>query len=270
MSNSPDIFLPTTITGVASNLLTGKLVSDGEPVTATVTNRVPRVNAANENYLHDLLRKLHNSSGEFLWNQPIAPDVEIGHFVYYSKTTRQFEKALAKYILENGTFRESDTSAVWGLVVDVKYNKADICINGLCNLTPSINIYKTLGATGALYLSDIMPGAPSLTLKFPYKCLGYLIGVKSSGETQVFVKTNLSADPRLHEHRSYELAAKPSGSWQVQDGSLITTPNQNIAGWLPADHEIFGNKAPSNAIYGYNPNYLGGCNWPLVFATACG
>ncbi|MDR1478485.1 MAG: hypothetical protein LBJ00_06035 [Planctomycetaceae bacterium] len=265
----PNTFLPNIVPGVASNLLTGKFISNGEAVTATVANRIPRINSANENYLHELLKRSYNNSGEFLWNQPISSDVQVGHFVYFNSITRRFEKALAKYVAVNGVFQESESSAVWGLVIAVKNNQADICTNGLCNLTPAIECYKTLGYTGEMFLQDLVAGEPSPEIKFPYKCLGCLIGVKPSGEIQFFVRINLTADPRLHDHRAYELAAAPAGNW-TSDSDAISDINLNIPGWLPASHAIFNGEAPVNAVYGYNPKYLESCQWSLVFTSAAG
>jgi hypothetical protein len=269
MENNINIFLPNNIPDIANNLLTGKFIADGEPITAAVTNRIPQVNNANAQYIYSLLQKAYNSAGEFLRNQPIADDVQVGHFVYYCNKTKVFQRALAKYILQTGRVKEAPTAAVWGLVTNISYNKADICISGLCTLTPTIDYYKNLDDVGELYLSDTIPGEPTIDIKYPYKCLGSLIGVRTSGEIQFFVRLNLASDPRLHEHRSYELAAKPAGSWQLAD-NMITNANLGIAGWLPAAHAVFNNKAPHDAIYGYNPNFLGECKWPLLFAAAAG
>jgi hypothetical protein len=264
-----DIFLPNSVVGVSANLLTGKFITDGEPVTASVANRIPRINSANETYLHDLLKRGYNTSGEFLWNQPIANDVEVGHFVYYDAATRQFEKALARYILVDGSYQEAETSAVWGLVIAISGQAADICVSGLCNFTPTVDYYRTSGYSGEMFLSDIIAGEPSAVIKFPYKCLGFLVGTKSSGESQFFVRIGLSADPRLHEHKAYELAALPAGNWS-EDSNGITAANLNLAGWVPASHSVFEGKAPADAVYGYNPRWLRGCDWPLAFASAAG
>jgi hypothetical protein len=258
---SDDIFLSTAPTGLASSLLTSRPVSDGEPVNAATTNRLPGTNAANTSYLHSLIKQGYNQAGEYLWGMPIADDVIIGDFVYYAAETRRFEKGLAAFVSLAGVTDEADASAVWGVVTNIKYNKADICIDGLCTFKPTSSVYRDQSAPGLRFLSSRNRGEPIPEVQTPFRCLGYLVGVKQNGEVQFFVRPYLVNDPRVHQHRSYELCAA-----QV---SNTDDPN-NTPGWLPADHALFGGKAPENAVYGYNPRFLEGCGWPLRFVTHAG
>ncbi|HBT76851.1 MAG TPA: hypothetical protein DEB39_07965, partial [Planctomycetaceae bacterium] len=88
-----DIFLPTGPAGLASSLLSSRPVTDGEPVNAAVTNRLPQTNSGNTAYLHELVKRIHTTSGEFLYGVPVAADVVPGDFVYYDGQTRRFSVA---------------------------------------------------------------------------------------------------------------------------------------------------------------------------------
>jgi hypothetical protein len=107
-------------------------------------------------------------------------------------------------------------------------------------------------------------------VQIPFRCLGYLVGVKQTGEVQFFVRPYLVSDPRVHQHRSYELSAVPAGVWNAENPNYIFSADTDISGWLPANHNIFNGKSPENAIYGYNPKFLQSCGWPLRFITHAG
>jgi hypothetical protein len=250
-------FLNNKPRGIASSLLQNRPVADGEPVNAAVTNRLPGTNAANVAYLHSLVELGFDLSGEYLWDMPVADDVVIGDFVYFSATTRVFEKGLAQFTSEAGYYEEAESASVWGVVTNINSsNRANICTNGLCTFKPTTDVYKNQTQVGLRFLSSISRGEPTPEIQTPFRCLGYLIGVKQSGDVQFFVRPYLVADPRVHQHKSYELVpAFPSDSSEP--------------GWFPIDDAMFsGRSVPPNAVYGYNPNFLAGI--PLRFAIASG
>jgi hypothetical protein len=258
-----DLFLNTFPTGIASSLLTGRPVSDGEQINAEITNRLPKTNAVNAAYLHSLLKQGYNQAGEYLWGMPIADDVIIGDFVYYETVTKRFEKALAAYVSTAGVTDEADASAVWGVVTNIKNNLADICIDGLCTFKPTSGVYADQPAPGIRFLSGRRRGEPEIEEQFPFRCLGCLVGVKQTGEVQFFVRPYLVNDPRIHQHRAYELAPALAGAWSPEQPEQISPIDLTAPGWLPASHSIFEGKAPEGAVYGYNPNFLQGCGFPL-------
>ena len=139
MPNS-DIFLNLTPATIDSLLLSNRSVMDGEPVNAAVTNRLPGTNQSNVGYLHELLKKAKDNSGEFLWGVPVANDVLPGHFVYFDSVNRVFAKALTKFYVRDGQQLESEASAVWGVVVRVHNNEADICTSGLCTFQSTLSV----------------------------------------------------------------------------------------------------------------------------------
>jgi hypothetical protein len=271
MSNpNPDIFLPNEIVGIASTLLSTRPVADGERVNATVTNRLPTTNYANASYIHDLLKKGYNNSAQFLYDQYIADDVQIGDFVFYNFENRVFEKGLAKFVQIGGTFLESPATAVWGVVTIIQNGKATICTDGLCSFIPQNTGYNNLDMPNAIFLSNFIPGAPTTTIHYPYKCLGTAVGQKDTAEVQLFLRAGLHADARIHDHQSYMLAAAPAGNWDIATPDIITNPKLDLPGWLPANHSIFGGTAPINAKYGYNPKFLEDCNYPPQAIEAAG
>jgi len=266
-----DIFLPTGAHGVASSLLTGRPVSDGEPVNATVTNRLPRTNQGNTAYLHELLKRVRDTSGEFLYDVPVAADVVPGDFVYYDGTSRVFAKGLAQSSIRDGKPIESDSSAVWGVVTDVRNNEAVLCTNGLCMFRTEMAAYFEYPEPGVRFLSDRFSGEPTIERHWPEKCLGYLVGVKSDGEIQFFIKSSLAIDQRLHRHKTVELTAAPAGTCEKDRPQNIFQVRTDLPGWIPADHTVFAGKIPTGALYGYNPLVLNkGCMWPLRFAVHAG
>ena len=254
-------FLESVPLSIPDSLFSNRPVMDGEPVNAAVTNRLPRANAENTAVIHALIKQFRNLSGEYLWRMPISADVVIGDFVYFDAHSRVFKKGLARFELAGDSIVESDTSLVWGVVIDIKDGRADICTNGLCEFRVSGDVYTSLGQPGPRFLSAIVPGRVSEESKSPHKCVGFLVGAKPTGEVQFFVRSYLSVDPRMHQHKSYALAASPAGDWRSEAG--ITNANVNLPGWLPASHPIFGGKNPIGAVYGYNPHFLPDCGWPI-------
>jgi hypothetical protein len=265
-------FLESVPLGIGDALLTSRPVMDGEPVNAAVTNRLPKTNDANTAYIHGLIKRFHNLSGEYLWQMPITPEVRIGDFVCYDVRYRAFKPGIAKFTMADGNVAESESSLVWGVVVNIRNDKADICTNGLCEFRPTSNAYSHLPTPGIRFLSDTLSGGLTDKVRYPYKCVGFLVGVKQSGDVQFFVRPYLAADPRVHKHRSYELSAAPAGTWLPDSNSptAIAHVNIDVPGWLPADHAIFDGVLPKRAIFGYNPNFLKGCGWPILAPSSAG
>jgi len=265
------LFLPSSTQGVAGSLLSNRPVSDGEPVNASVTNRLPVTNSVNTAYLLEILKRGMNNSGEFLWNIPIAPDVVTGDFVYYDGIERRFAKGLARYVIQDGRQQESETAAVWGVVIRVRNQEGDICTSGLCEFQTELAAYLTNPEPGCRFLSDRTPGEPTPVPVRPEKCLGFLVGVQSTGAVQFFVRQSLIGDSGRHRHESIELASVPAGTSLRSLPKTITSVQQQKPGWVPAAHPMFAGKMPDDAKYGYNPvAFQAGCRWPLRFASNAG
>jgi hypothetical protein len=156
-------------------------------------------------------------------------------------------------------------------VTDVFYDEADICIDGLSMFRTTVSAYAAEPEPGIRYLSDIDPGGLIPARVQPMKCLGYLVGVKATGDVQFFVRQSLiSSLP--HQHRIVELVAAPAGTWtHTNPPAGITSVRLDKPGWIPATHPVFAGKMPSGAVYGYNPAFLTEhCDWPLHFADNAG
>ena len=254
-------FLKSIPLSIPDVLHAGRPVRDGEPVNAAVTNRLPSVNAANTEALHALIKTFRDFSGEYLWQMPIDGDTKVGDFVYFDSQSHVFKPGLARFTVEDRRVYESETSQVWGVVKSKDGDKATICTNGLCTFHPGTDVYANSPVPGIRYLSDTASGAVTTDAKYPCKCVGFLVGSRSSGEVQFFVRPYLAIDPRIHQHLSHRLAAVPAGDWDYED-PVLTNPANEIPGWLPA-----GTGSPAGAVYGYNPNFLKNCGWPIRYPS---
>ena len=242
--NNP--FLQSVPLSIPAVLPPSRPISDGEPINAAVTNRLPVNTAGNMAIIHDLIKRFRDLSGEYLWQMPIAADVTVGDFVYFDPHAHAFKKGLARFTVDGEQVYESDTSLVWGVVINIRDDKADICTNGLCGFRPTSDAYSRLCTPGIRFLSNTEYGRLSDEAKCPCKCVGFLVGMKPSGEVQFFVRPYLSVDTRVHQHRLYSLVTAPSDD--------LTIP-----GWLSAGHHVFNGTAPTGAVYAYNPHFLTGC-----------
>jgi hypothetical protein len=266
-----DLFLKSDPSGISGSLLSGRLVLDGEPVTAGVTNRTPQANQANLSYVWEILKGLRDRSGEFLYGMPAAPGVLPGDFVYYDEAEHRFAAALAGFTVQNGECRELPSSAVWGVICRIHAGGADICTSGLCEFLTENPAYSEFPDSGPRFLSDRNPGEPVPYRTVPEKCLGVLVGVRESGEVQFFVRQSLFADSRVHEHKAFELVSAPAGTCSSSAPSQITGVLPDKPGWIPAGHPLLAGNAPAGAFYGYNPAFLNEtCRWPLPFASRAG
>ena len=258
-----NLFLESVPLSIPETLLTSRPVMDGEPINAAVTNRLSIINAENTALLHTLIKRFRDLSGEYLWQMPISHDVVIGDFVYFDAYAHVFKRGLAKFETHGEQVYESESSLVWGVVVDIRNDKADICTNGLCEFRPSSGgVYFVFSTPGIRFLSDTIAGGLSNEAKSPYKCVGFLVGVKPTGEVQFFVRPYLSVDTTRHQHRLYSLVAAPAGDCEAGVGEIVNA-DTGLPGWLAAAHPIFEDMAPSDAVYGYNPVFLQSCGWPI-------
>jgi hypothetical protein len=259
-------FLDSNKFGILDTLLKARGVMDGEQVRAAVANRLPGASAANIEYLHELIKRGFDNSAVYLYDMPVSSETCIGDFVYYDTVDRVFKPGLARFLVRDGRFSAAETSAVWGVITEIRSDKADICTKGLCKFTvSSTEKYSDKILPGIKYLSSSVLGGLSDVSAMPFVCLGFLVAVHANRQVQFYVDGNLSANPSNHEHRSIELVNTPAGDWST-GSAIISETNTNLPGWLPASHEVFEGKAPPNAVFGYNPRFLPQSSLWLKFA----
>jgi len=153
-----DAFLQSIPLSIPDVLLSSHLVMDGEPVDATTTNRLPQVNARNTARIHHLIKKFRDLSGEYLRQMLIAPDVRIGDFVYFDIHAHVFDRGSAKFTVAGEQVYESESSQVWGVVIDIRNDKADICTSGLCTFLPTTEVFANSRTPAITNIDVNLPG----------------------------------------------------------------------------------------------------------------
>jgi hypothetical protein len=265
-------FLTSNNFGVLDTLIKARGVTDGEPVRASVANRLPGALEVNLEYLHELLKRGFDNSATFLYDLPVSDETRIGDFVYFDPNERIFKPGLAQFLVRNNEWTCAETAYIWGVVTEIRLNRADICTKGLCKFKSSATEhycakYQDTMPAGVYYLHTSIPGGVMPAGTKPSVCLGYLLGVHTDGEVQFYLDSSLSPNVRGHEHRSIELEIAPAGTWTPDTPLSLSSINTDLSGWLPAEHSIFEGKAPVNAVWGYNPKHLPQCGWTPAFAN---
>lgn len=229
-----------------------KLISDGEPVTAGVTNRAPAQNDRNVRYLWEVLQAANIGSTVYARKVTIEADALIGAAVYFNATAQRFDRALA--LIESdphtGLLQTSASSQVWG-VVAFKHNAtlADLLLYGYAELDISAVVDGT-PAAGIYYLSGVEKG--KLVAQQPPVSVPVL---RHDGAGRVLVNPQLADFVDRHHHYKFSLITQPAGSHSppvVGGRHAITSPSILLRGWLPAAHSSFAGKAPPGAKFGYN------------------
>ncbi len=188
----------------------------------------------------------------------VAPSVLPGHAVYWNATTHRYERALAAVEVDQTTqnFVMQPTSDCVGLCLK-KHSEtlADIVLRGVVDLPELANAVVGPVLAGRYYLSGNQAGKlvkqkPSVTV---FVC--HVLGPKDTCATipRVIVAPQSRDLVDEHTHYRFELVTSPAGTATLSGGIYsVTAPDATLPGWLPADHEVFNNKAPAGAVFGYN------------------
>jgi hypothetical protein len=229
-----------------------QLITDGQDVSAATINRILRDLQGNTVYIKDVLEASLLGTAVFAREQTVETDASVGMAVYYNAETQQFERALAEASVDSttGVLAISEKAKPWG-VVYYKHNStlADIILTGSGSVDISNAIDGDVEA-GTYYLSSTTPGflvktEPPVTIPV----------LQADGEGLVFVKTNYHDSLEGHKHFAYNLKCVPAGDHETPspgDPHEITNADDEIEGWLPADHASFDGNAPDGAAFGYN------------------
>lgn len=229
-----------------------KLVKDGEAVRAGVANTPLRELAQNVNYLKDLYDAAMLGEAVFAREMSVEAGANVGHAVYFRASTQQFERALARIEIDatTGEAVVAASAQVWG-VVYAKHSptSADLLLFGFAELSLAASVSGTVTA-GVYYLSGTTPGM--LVKQRPGVSVAVL---KSDGQGRVYVQPQLRESIEDHRHYHFDLVCRPAGTVTppvAGERHEIVAPNTALPGWLPASHPIFEQKAPANAVFGYN------------------
>lgn len=236
-----------------------QLIQDGEPVRGGVANRAPLQLDANIRQLLALFEAAMLGETVFARGQTVETDAQVGMPVYYNGATQQFERAVGGAELDEslGALRMTTASQVWGVVyAKTNATKADILLFGTADLDLSAAVDATIELGALYYLSNSSPGK-LITTRQPVGVA--VLQVSQEGATpgthKVFVNTKFYDLLEAHRHYRFVLQAVPAGDHappSVGNRHVITNPDPDVEGWLPADHAAFNGLAPPGAAFGYN------------------
>lgn len=230
------------------------LINDGEPVAAGTANRAPRQIHQNVEYLWECIQAAQLGSTIYARQVTVEADAQVGMPVYLNATTQRFERALANVESDplEGYLTVSASSQVWG-VVAAKHNAtlADLLLYGYADLDLAVAVGST-PTPGPYYLSGVQAG--KLVRQRPPVSVAVL---RAGVNGKVFVNPTFIDFLDSHRHYRFELICAPAGETTPPtpgDRHIITNPNADWPGWLPASHASFAGRAPAGAAFGYNLN----------------
>lgn len=235
-----------------------KFISEGEPVSPGTANRPLQQLDQNIQYLWNIIQAASLGSTVYARAQTIETTLKVGQPVYFNSTSSQFEAAFASTDSDNvtGYLTVPDQAQVWGIVA-IKHNAtlADILLFGYAqiDMREALDIVLAPGANvpaATWYLSGMSAG--KLTRQLPPVTIPVC---KTNNNGGVYVNPSFVDFLENHRHYAFSLAMLPAGTVSPPTaGSLhvITNPDFNLAGWLPATAAIFNGLAPAGAKFGYN------------------
>jgi hypothetical protein len=236
--------------GLKHNIL--QLIRRNESVLEGVPNRVFEQIHENVRYLSDVIEAAATGSTIFARSVSVEADALVGMPVYYNPDTQQFERALGATRTDatTGLLLTAPSADVWG-VVHTKHNStlADLLLYGYASLDIS-NAVDVAVAAGTYYLSGVTAG--KMTRSRPPLAVPVL---RSDGAGNVFVCPNVVDFLDRHVHYHFSLSVVPAGETTPPSPGgrhSITDADDDLPGWLPADHASFDGKAPAGAAFGYN------------------
>jgi hypothetical protein len=239
-----------------------KHVNPGEPVQAGVVSRPDRTLEDRTDYLKDRLDAAELGKVLVDSNATICSSVLPGQPVYWNWTEHRYEPALAAVEPDANTqtLVVQPSSDCVGICVRKRSETlGDIVLRGIVDIPELANAIDGAITPGRYYLSASEAGKlvkqrPAVTVS-----VCHVQGPKDSCTTvpRVVVMPHIRDFIDEHTHYRFDLVAQPAGTPAtiVHNGAshrVITDPNPELPGWLPASHDIFNGKAPNGALFGYN------------------
>lgn len=229
-----------------------QLIREGEPVTPGTANRPMREMDQNVRYIWEVLQAAAIGSTVYARRVTIEADAKKGMAVYFNTKRKQFERGLAQLDTTpaSGVLQTADTAQIWG-VIATKHNAtlADILLYGYDDIDISEATAGEVSA-GVYYLSGSTAGR--LTKQRPPVSVPVL---RADGQGKVFVVPQFVDFLDRHMHYKFPLTCRPAGDHTPPspgDRHAIENADDELPGWLPADHSVFAGKAPAGAAFGYN------------------
>jgi hypothetical protein len=224
-------------------------IKPGEPVTASVAGRPDREIHQNVEYVYQALRSAGLGHQLILRGAPSNPDVELYSPVYWNSQTSLFEPAKAGLVPNGPILEPMESMDVWGMVISKSGATVDIGVYGVFENLDISSVVEGEVVDGRYYLSASTPG--KLVSRRP--SVGHLVCKKSANK--ILVNPQFREYPEGHVHYKFDLVCLPAGDHtppEPDERHVITNPDANLPGWLPADHIVFNGEAPEGAVFGYN------------------
>jgi len=228
-------------------------IQDGERVDANVSGRPDRSLSDRTQYLKDRIDAQDNGQALFAFDVTVESSANVGQAVYWSETNQKFEKALAAVELDaNGSMVNTQSSNIIGIVYSkTSATVATLLLSGKATVDISAAVDGSVTA-GKYYLSGTQAGF--LVNQVTSTGLPVLI---NDGNGNVYVQIQPKDLADSHQHYNIDLFMLPAGTASVQTvhgaaRAVITSPDPDLPGWLPADHVGFQGLAPAKAAFGYN------------------
>ena len=228
-----------------------RLISDGESVSAGVTNRATQDLAQRTQNLREALQSLSSGQSLLHTNVAIQSGLAVGAPVYLDGATYKPAKAAAG---------SGSTPAPESMVVGLVQSKLTdttgaVAFAGRIPVSDWSTVTEDgLSTPGVYYLSAATAGKLSRSRSSVAVYVGVLT---ADGSFIIQPRQPAYTD---HDHTVFSLVGDPAGS--VTDPAIggvhaVTTPSTGSRGWLPANATYFtgwtiGVQIPSNAKFGYN------------------
>jgi hypothetical protein len=233
------------------------LIKDGELVRAAIANRGTIQTDQNVRYLRDLFEAAMLGETVFARNRTVEKDAKVGMAVFFDPVQQRFERAQgAVTVTSEGALVTTTSTQVWGIIYrKLNETKADILLHGTSdvNLTEAIDDTPVPGST--YYLSNAAKGKLELQRPPVGVTVLQVAQQNADGTHNVYVNTKFHDLLEAHRHYKISLVAEPAGAVvppAVGERHAIDEANDDLEGWLPADHASFEGKAPAGAAFGYN------------------
>ena len=233
-------------------------IKENEPVAPGTANRPLSQLDQNLKYVLSLLEAANIGSTVYARSQTVISTLQVGQPVFFNPSTSRFEPAFATSESDEATgyLVVPNQSQVWGIVAEkLNATLADILLFGYAKIDLTAAVGNDLDndanvPAGLWYLSSVSTGKlvrQSPPLSIPV--------CKTDNDGNVFVNPSFVDFLENHRHYVFDLVSAPAGQVTPPssgDPHVITSPDSDLPGWLPADDPVFDDKAPSGAKFGYN------------------
>lgn len=228
-------------------------IKDGEVVDAAVTGRPDRDNERNIGALAARVAAAELGEAVVIHSVAASPDVHVGQPVYFDETNSRFDLAKAAVIVDpvsHSTVAAPSADCLGVCRAKTSTGSIDVLVGGRAKLDMTYALNGETAEPGRYYLSASTRGgltrqAPAVTVPVLYRDADGFVYVNP-------LSRNFLTD---HVHYRFDLVCLPAGETSPPgpgDPHVISNPDENVAGWLPANHPSFDLTAPPGAKFGYN------------------